>query len=203
MQINYQHAKALCTASEFSLLEETKPKNLTGLTEGELKRKAAQARKLSDKWRDQARSKGHSTDGSAARSQQKHELFQEALVRFEARLQRVSSSTGAAKKATTKQAVAKKAPAKKVSAKKAPAKKAPAKKASAKKAPAKKAPAKKASATKAARRGAPPNPLAAQANQKGITTQRRMETSGLTSRIRGHVSARGRRSQAARSARKR
>jgi hypothetical protein len=46
-------------------------------------------------------------------------------------------------------------------------------------------------------------PLAKQAKQKAITTGLRIQKSGLSSRVRGHVSAQGRRNQAARSARKR
>jgi hypothetical protein len=175
MKIDYQNARQLCTATELSLLEDTKPKSLTKFTDAELKRKVTQARKYSDKWRELAKSQGNTSDG---RSQQKHELFKEALSRFEGRLSRTA-------------AAAKPVP---------PATKAPA----AKKAPAKKA-AKKAakSFTPPERKGGPVIPLGRKAKQQAIGSEMRLATSGLTSRVRGHVSARGRRDQAARSSRKR
>jgi len=77
-----------------------------------------------------------------------------------------------------------------------PAKKAAAKKAAAKKSPIKKKVAKKATSKR-------PLPLTHQAKKKAIATRMRIERSGQSSRIRGHVSAAGRRNQAARSARKR
>lgn len=60
MKIDYTQAKKLCTANEFSLLEQCKPQALTKFREAELKLKIRQARKLIDKWRDQARSQGGS-----------------------------------------------------------------------------------------------------------------------------------------------
>jgi hypothetical protein len=204
MKIDYKQAKTLCTAAEFSLLEDTKPKSLTTFTAAELKRKAAQARKYSDKWREQARSQGQSTDGRGARSQDKHELFQEALERFEARLSRVVAAVPV-KKAAAKKVVAKKAPAQKTPSKKAAEKKVAARKAAAVVAPAKKAAkkaARKAGGKFTGKSGAPDS-LAKQAKQKAIGTKRRIEASGLNTRVRGHVSASGRRNQAARSARKR
>src|SRR5690606_12851834 len=76
---------------------------------------------------------------------------------------------------------------------------------------AKKTAAKKTAAKKAAKLPAPgkakrktaPLDLTKQAEQKAISTKRRLDTSGLTTRIRGHVSSIGRRNQAARSSRKR
>jgi hypothetical protein len=186
MKIDYQNARQLCNAAELSLLEDTKPKSLTKFSEAELKRKISQARKYSDKWRDQAQAQGNSTDGSGARSMQKHELFKEALNRFEARLSR---TTVAAKKVPAK-AVQKKAAQKKA-----------AKKVSTKKTARKSG--KASSPPKAERKGGPIIPLGRKAKQMAIGTESRMATSGLTTRIRGHVSARGRRDQAARSSRKR
>lgn len=195
MQINYKTARALCTAAEFSLLEDTKPKTLTGFTTAELKRKATRARALADKWREQAKRQGNSTDGSGARSAQKHELFNEALARLEARLARITPAVPT----TTKKAAAKKAPAKKTAAKKVAAKKV-AKKA-AKKSPEKKGP--KLPAPGKGKRKTAPIALTAHAEQNAISTKRRLDTSGITTRIRGHVSSVGRRNQAARSTRKR
>ncbi|MEX1049661.1 MAG: hypothetical protein WED15_09040 [Akkermansiaceae bacterium] len=196
MNINYQNARMLCSATELSLLEDTKPKTLTGFTDAELKRKVAQARKYSDKWRQQAISQGQSSKGGGDRSQQKHELFKEALGRFEGRLTRTAAS---AKKAPAAKKVTKKVAPVKAAAKKAATKAA---KKAAKKVPAKKA-VKAPSPPEAVRKGGPIIPLGRKAEQKAIGTDMRMATSGITSRIRGHVSARGRRDQAARSSRKR
>jgi hypothetical protein len=175
MKIDFLTARALCTASELALLQDTRPKSLTGFPIGELKKKAALARKYADKWREQAKRGGNSKDGAAARSQQKYELFREALTRLEARIARIEKPAPPAKKAVKKTAPPK---------------------------PAKKA-AKKTAKVSIKSRKEPALALSKRANQQAITTNRRMETSGLTSRIRGHVSARGRRNQAARSSRKR
>ncbi len=191
MKINYARAKTLCTATEFSLLEESKPARLTQFTAAELKRKIAQARKYADKWRDQARSQA----GPADRSKEKQELFSEALSRFEGRLERVSSKT-ASKNAPAGKAA--KSTGKKVA-------KNTVRKAAAR--VAKKA-AKKAAKTGAkeitqggVKKSARPLSLKKQAKQQAIVSSTRIEASGLTSRIRGHVSARGRRNQAARESR--
>lgn len=180
MQINFEEARKLCTAAELSLLQDSRPKIMTGFSGKQLKQKAATARKYSDKWREQSMRGGNSSDGSAARSKQKHGLFREALSRFEARIARLE-----------KPAV--KTPTKKVATKTT--------KKAAKKAV-------KKIVKKSARASIKGNsdaamPLSKRANQKAVTTSRRIAASGLTSRIRGHVSASGRRNQAARSSRKR
>jgi len=174
MQINYPKAKTLCTEAEFRILTLVKPQELAAMKFGELRALAPKARKYSDKWLAQSRKQGNSTDGAGARSFAKHELFKEAVSRIEARLEKLTL------------------------VKPAPAKKAPAKKAASKKAAVKKV-AKKAASSRA--RSA--MSLANQAKQKSIGTGLRMATSGKNSRVRGHVSAQGRRNQAARSARKR
>ncbi len=46
MKIDYNHAKEICTANEFSLVEQCKPATLTKFTVDELERKVGQARKL-------------------------------------------------------------------------------------------------------------------------------------------------------------
>jgi len=172
MQINFEEARKLCTAAELSLLQDSRPKIMTGFSGKQLKQKAAIARKYSDKWREMAKRGGNSTDGSAARSKLKHGLFREALSRIEARIARTEK----------------------------PAVKVPAKKAAKK--------AVKKTAKKSARASIKSNtaaalPLSKRANQKAVITSRRIAASGLTSRIRGHISASGRRNQAARSSRKR
>ena len=174
MRIDYKKARSLCTDAEFDLLLETKPKSLTALSLAQLKRKAAVARKYSDKWREQAKRGGNPKDGSAARSHEKHELFREALNRIEARIARIEKPVAAAAEKKKKKTAKKSA---KKSAKK--------------------------TAAVSPESGKASLPLRKRAKQKAINTSRRIEASGLTSRIRGHVSARGRRDQAARSSRKR
>lgn len=192
MKIDYQNARKLCNPTELSLLEDTKPKTLTGFTDAELKKKVTQARKYSDKWRQQAISQGNSTNGNGERSQQKHELFKEALDRFEGRLAR--TATPAKKAPQAPQISTKAAPVKAVAKKTA--------KKTAKKVPAKKA-TKSPSPPEAPHKGGPIIPLTRKAEQKALGTDMRMAASGLTTRVRGHVSAQGRRDQAARSSRKR
>jgi len=202
MMIDYKTARLLCTPVEFSLLQEVMPKKLTQLSTPELKSALQRVRRYSVKWGTLARQQGHSTDGSGDRSMRKHEWFREALNRVEARIARVEAA--AAKSAATsglnrvkarKAAIAKKAA--KTAAKKTVAKKA----AVAVPKPPKKT-AVKAASKAAARRGSP-MPKEVRAKEKAITNQLRIEKSGISSRIRGHVSAQGRRNQAARSSRKR
>jgi hypothetical protein len=188
MKIDYTKAQVLCTATEFSLLTESKPAALAGMDAATLGKKVSQARRFSDKWRQQSRNQGSSKDGSAARSLEKHELFKETLARFEARLAKVSAVT----------------PVKKTDAVRTVAKKAATKKASGK--VAKKAVKKSTKIpvlAKRSRKAPSPMGLASQARQKSIGTDLRISASGQNSRIRGHVGASGRRNQAALSSRKR
>jgi hypothetical protein len=205
MQIDFVAAKTLCNASEFSLLLDTRPKSLTQFSAAELKRKLARARELADKWRGQAKRQGYSSNGSAMRSINKCALFVEATDRFQARLAKVGEAPAAKvdKKKLAADALAAQQAANRMAAKipvKKTAKKASAKKATTKKAPAKKAVAKKAPAKKAARERID---LSTQATQRARQTSSRVAASGKSSRVRGHVSAQGRRNQAARSSRKR
>lgn len=181
MRIDYKKARALSSDVEFSLISDSKSPNITRFSPAELKKKITQARKHSDKWRQLAIKQGNSTDGSAANSYRKHEFFQETLNRFEARLSKLSAP------APVKKAAAGRSPGKKTVLKKVPAKKAAARKPGV---------AKPTSART-------PMSLASQAKQKSISTSLRITASGLNTRIRGHVSASGRRNQAARSSRKR
>lgn len=181
MRIDYQNARSLCTDAEFGLLQVTKPKSLTALSAAQLKQKAGIARKYADKWREQAKRGGNSTDGSADRSRQKHEFFREALTRIEARIARIEKPTAPVTKAAKKAAkkTAKKA-AKKVAGKAA-----------------------KKAAKSLSKGGKAGLSRSNKANQKAIASSQRIAASGLSSRIRGHVSARGRRNQAARASRQR
>jgi hypothetical protein len=181
MKMDYKKACALTTESEFRLISDSKPTNITAFKPAELKKKINQARKHSDKWRQLAIKQGNSTDGSAANSFRKHEFFHETLNRFEARLSKLSAP------APLKKAIAGKLPGKKTALKKVPAKKAAARKPGV---------AKPTSARS-------PMSLANQAKKKSISTSLRITASGFNTRMRGHVSASGRRNQAARSSRKR
>lgn len=202
MQINYQKAKTLCTDVEFEILTKVKPQELAKMMVGELRALVPKARKYSDKWLAQSRSQGNSTDGAGARSFAKHEFFKEALSRIEAKLAKVTMGVVASGKAEKQTVSAKKTvTTQKVAGKKIPAKKVVAKKA-VKTAAAKKI-AKKIAKKAVSTRARNAMSLANQAKQKSIGIDLRMAKSGLTSRVRGHVSAQGRRNQAARSARKR
>jgi len=200
MQINYQKAKTLCTDAELQILTSAKPRALAAMKLGELRALAPKARKYSDKWLAQSRKQGNSTDGAGARSLAKHEMFKEALTRIEAKLEQATLAKPAANNAVTKATPAKK-PAKKDAAPKKVAETAPANNADSKKAV--KAAAKKVAKKAVSSRARGEMSLARQAKQKSIGTGLRMATSGKNSRVRGHVSAQGRRNQAARSARKR
>lgn len=208
MQINYPQAKTLCTEVEFQILASAKPQVLAAMKPAELRSIASKARKYSDKWLAQSRKQGNSTDGAGARSFTKHEFFKEAVARAEAKLAKLEAVKPVVKKVAKKAAAVKKtgvvkkvASAKKAIAKKTVTPTAPAKKAASKKA--KKAAAKKVAKKAVSSRARSDMSLANQAKQKSIGTGLRMATSGQSSRVRGHVSAQGRRNQAARSARKR
>lgn len=192
MKFNYARAKSLCTESEYALVTAAKVDALSKATPAALRKLAAQARKLSDKWLGLSRKQS-----DAARSEEKHELFKNVLTRIEDKLAAAPATPAkAVKNAPVKKAV------KKVTAKKT-AKKAVKKiaKKVAKKAVKKAAKKVAKKAVKAV--STKPLPLARQAKQNAITTKLRVEKSGLTTRMRGHVSSQGRRNQAARSARKR
>lgn len=174
MQIDYKKASLLCTPAEFEILVGAKPAALAKLDPAEAKRWVSRARKAADKWRLQSRKQGASPDGLATRSLAKLGLFTEALARYEQKLAKLTAP----------------APAKKPAGTKPKAKKAGRN-------------AEKAPPIVVAPRKAPVRDLAGKAERKAIGTDLRIAASGLNSRIRGHVSASGRRNQAARSSRKR
>ena len=200
MQIDYKQARILCTDNELSLLNDSKPLNVAKFNPAELKKKVTQARKHADKWRQLAIKQGSPTNDSAAKSEAKHGFFKEALVRFESRLSKVTVVNPVVKKAVVVKKAAKKA-AKKVT-KKETAKKAAVFGKVAKKKVAGKAAARKPGLAKPSRARSEMT-LVNQAKKKAIGTDLRISKSGIDSRIRGHVSASGRRNQAARSSRKR
>jgi hypothetical protein len=130
MAISTQKAKALCTATEFQLVQASTPQRAKSLTPSQLKQKIDRARKLRDKYRDlakkqrgEARGKRKPTGTRPAkgneRTVEKAQLFQETLGRFQEADQRVTASTvKATRKAATKSKTAKKAAAKSKTAKK-------------------------------------------------------------------------------------
>ena len=173
MAYNRAQAQKLCNASELELFIASLADEVTKFTAAQLRSKIARARTLRDKNADLFRRQTVSTRSATGakrgntgvanvRTQQKVNLFGEALKRFELRLAKVEAQMNkaaakplVAKKPPTKAAVTKTsaAPAarKKSAAKRAAsvklvsAKAAPAKKLVAKKAPAKKVAAKKVS----------------------------------------------------------
>ncbi len=263
-EIKQAKARELCSASELRLVEASRRQEIGQLSEAQLKRNVARARKLRDKWRDlaarqtrqvQQQQRSRVTDRNA-RSAEKQAIFDEVLARFEARLEKVSSGAAApgtrqaaarpskrkrtlrhretraavrgaleeerarlaeesGSAASTKGARRKKAARKtaqgtvKKTAKKT-AKKA-AKKAAGKAAgkTAKKGGAKAVARKVSKKVVAPPpteaaeKPLERSRQRKAATAgkQQRLQTSGVYSRVRGHVSARGRRSQSRRDSR--
>lgn len=209
MAIDFKAAKKLCTATELALLEQSKPTTLSGLSAADLRRRAGQARRYSDKWRELAIKQRAVVGAPVERSEAKHAFFAEAVNRFETKLSKVTAALEKAKTAAKKAPVkTKKAPAKpaQASRKKAAQKKAAKKKVAARKA-ASPAPAKKVAAKKAVVKTPPQNAAALSRENKGIqkgrVTSQILDQSGLKSRVKGHVSASGRRNQAARSSRKR
>jgi hypothetical protein len=91
MAITSSKAKAICTASEFSLVAISGKEQIKQLSAPQLHRKTALARKLRDKWRDQAakqrraaraKNGARQTSGNS-RSAEKAALFDEVLSRFE------------------------------------------------------------------------------------------------------------------------
>lgn len=97
---NLAEAKQLCTDSELRLVTASLGSRLESLDAAGLKKSIVEARKLRDKWRDQAmtqrretqRAQGSRTSDKNARSQQKSQLFDEVLTRFTDRLAQVEAS---------------------------------------------------------------------------------------------------------------
>lgn len=100
MPINMSQAKALCSASELQLVEASRRDDLKKLTNAQLRQKITRARKLRDKWRDQAeKQRRESQEQQQARAtapnertRKKAELFAEVLRRFEEQLQKTERS---------------------------------------------------------------------------------------------------------------
>lgn len=194
MKIDYPRAEKLCTSGEMSLVEDTRRGPLSEWTTKQLKTKIKRAKTLRDKWKDQARNQkrkaqqakgARGVDGNK-RSQAKADLFSEVLDRFQKQLvrrekaeQRLDSPVPKEKKTTSSRGQAKK---KKPTRKSASKRKLPPAGLQSIEAPvAKKKPKKKK-----------------QLKAKAAAKRARVKQSGLTNRVRGHVSARERRAQAKR-----
>ncbi|QDV72219.1 hypothetical protein [Botrimarina mediterranea] len=102
--------KALCTAAEYDLVQASRRPQIGQHDAAALKQHVAKARKLRDKWRDQATKQRRDTqqrhnarvaDGEK-RSEQKVEVFDAALAAFEKQLAKVSASGGGSSKAAPK-----------------------------------------------------------------------------------------------------
>jgi hypothetical protein len=111
--------KALCTAAEAELVRASRRPEIGQLDARALKKHVTQARKLRDKWRDQATKQRRDTqqrhnarvaDGEK-RSEQKAEIFEAALTAFEKQLEKVSAEGSASSKPAAKKKAAKSAPA--------------------------------------------------------------------------------------------
>jgi hypothetical protein len=193
--IRLSRARELCTAAEFRFVESCRGRALAKATEAQLREKIALARELRDKWwdaftRQRRRAKqkqGFPASRGNVRSQQKSELFAEILDRVEAQLKRVA------------------APAKTIETAAAP-----------KRAVKETANKPKGPSARAENMGGqhPSRRQWADAATKGdrikygqqaagaAATRGRIKTAGPDTRIRAHVAARGKRSQARRDSKK-
>jgi hypothetical protein len=154
---------------------------LSKLSPGELKRYSQRARKLFDKWeglrRSQSRTKVRKTGKaeSPANTKLKVQIFREALAKFDSRLSALEQAAAPKASAESQRKRRRTASSK----------------------PASQSRLKKSTPKKAARAAASP-PKKGQKSAKAAAKQARVDRTGLTSRVLGHVSARGRRAQAAR-----
>jgi hypothetical protein len=224
MTVPAAKVKEICTAQEAALVRSSRSPALGKLTPAEVKKNAARARKLYDKWlalsRGQSRAKSKKTGfgESKANTSLKLEILGDALKSFENKLSKLESVTGTKKKAKTKKArsaghraaraeIRAELALEKETLKKTPSKPA-GKKATKKKSVKEKA--KKVSQNKPvtnlasstpptgqkAKKTAKKNSAASKA--KTAAKKARIKRSGLDSRVLGHVSARGKRAQARR-----
>jgi hypothetical protein len=115
MSLSLDEIRLLCTKAEFALISASRSPAIEKLSVVELKKNAANARKLSDKWqklsRGQSRSESRKTGepNLDSKSYAKQQALHDALVAYEAQLVTASSTTtvtAAAKKLTPKQRTA-------------------------------------------------------------------------------------------------
>jgi hypothetical protein len=191
MTIDYKKASQICNANEFLLVQSSRPNHLAGLDLPEVKRRTGRVRTLADKWRERVIEQERSASGKlkpgvGERTVAKRDLFDEVLRRFGARLKKLEQGESAPTKASASAPSKSKASAKTPKTPKAPAK-------GKKPSTAKKAvPAPEASTAPGRN---------ARSKSRARITEHRVTQSGLNSRIRGHVSASGKRNQARRNKR--
>lgn len=224
MPVTLAKAKELCTAAEHRIVKSSHPREIIGLTAARLREKIALARKLRDKWRDEARRQRRESRGKQRargsraatdnrRTVLKATIFDETLARFTTRLAELEGVIAAPKKQRAKKAAKKKAPgnAAAKSPTKTPAKKSgrkrTAKKAGRKKAPTR-GPAKRTDTDAAAAGGFPGHgPLRrakgrmkVRSESKPARATKHYAESG-TKRVSSHMASRTRRNQAKRDSR--
>lgn len=103
-------AKAICTAAEYDLIRDAAPPRITQHTPSQLRGLVARARRLRDKYRDLANRQRREARGKAAprganpsgrneNTIKKLKLFEQALTRFQAKLDKLAVGSKAEKKA--------------------------------------------------------------------------------------------------------
>lgn len=101
MTVSRTVAKSLCTRDEFALAEESFAPTVTKLTAKDIRARIQRARKLRDKYRDQAEKQAREILGRAAPTNSrtatnnratvtKQQFFAESLARFEKRLEKIT-----------------------------------------------------------------------------------------------------------------
>jgi hypothetical protein len=228
MSVPASKVKALCTDSEVALVRASRTPELEKHTAAELKPLATRARKLFDKWQGLSRKQARTQNRQVGAADQdtntrlKAQVFREALDAFDSRravldkksaaaagpLKRKSKQARASEHRQTRAAVRKgMTAALDLTNAKPVATKRPTKAAAAKPKPAKsvKKPTKtiatKTGVNKAAKTPPAQAPTISPAQQLRASTvakQSRVARSGQTTRVRGHVTARGKRDQARR-----
>ena len=115
MSLSLDEIRSICTPAEYGLISSSRSPSIEKLSTAELKKNAANARKLSDKWqklsRGQSRSQSKKTGepNLDSRSYAKQQAIHDAVAAYEARLATASTITtveAAPKKPTTKQRTA-------------------------------------------------------------------------------------------------
>jgi len=108
MPVPAAKVRAVCTKAEADLVRASRKPQLDQSTPAQVKKNAAQARKLVDKWRGQKRSQARSrsqTEGfgaADANSKLKVQIFRDALENYEAKLKQLDKAGMKAKKAAGK-----------------------------------------------------------------------------------------------------
>lgn len=115
MSLSLDEIRSMCTKAEYALISASRSPSIEKLSVVELKKNAANARKLSDKWQKLSRGQSRSESRKSgepnldSRSYAKQQAIHDALVAYEARLATAATTTSvqaAAKKPTPKQRTA-------------------------------------------------------------------------------------------------